>query len=184
MLREVWGGGKHSVAVPEPSAGTAFSAGGRKMLWKGQCWQRSHLRFSSWPLLRESGQGPNYFADHGWQGKTTRSGESSGFHYRTPCYCRRKVTPRRSCEQAHPSPPSAWGCPMVGREQGEPRLPQGRPQKTIPLFPGLPAPGPIVPPGAWLLLGLSHLTPGLQCFSSSPFHLLPAALLSVTPGHL
>lgn len=58
--------------MPEPSAGTAFLAGERKLLWEGRHWQRFCLWLSSWLLRRESRQGPNYFADYGWQGKDNK----------------------------------------------------------------------------------------------------------------
>lgn len=95
--------------------------------------------------------------------------------------CRRKAVPWGSREQALPTPPSTPGSPAAGGQRREAWFPQGRPQKTVSLFPGLPAPGSIAPTGARRLPGPSRLRPRRQAFSSSPLHPPPAALLSANP---
>lgn len=170
--------------MPGPSADTAFLAGERKVLREGWYQPHSCLWVSSCLLCGKSGQGLDYCAGCGRQGKRPQGAVRGPpvFIAGSQSYCRRKATPQRSCEEQAGGPPQPSLCLSPGC--WEPRPPQGRPQKKISRFPGLPAPGPIAYPGARPLLVPSGLSPRRQCFSSSPFHPPPAVLLSAAPRHL
>lgn len=172
------------MAMPEPSAGTAFLSGEGKPLCGGGRRQRPCRWLSSRLLPRERGQGPHYFADKGRQGRDKQERrELLRFSLRdggVPVGERQSPGGAVSRPSPHLPPPQA--APLrAGNGGSHGSFPQGRPQKAVSLFPGLPAPGSIAPAGAQRLPGPPRLRPRRRAFSSSAFHPPPAALLSANP---